>query len=503
MSKLLDAFVREASERLPGVLYSFNIADFKRRNVHLGYTLGDEDVAELNRLLADAGTKGAFGARTHGDRWFMLAPPDDRRTAWSILERFTRSEPFLVGWEARATKDGVERTRRETVPALMMRVLRCLYAPVTTREELDAAVAGICKNDYSLPVVRPIALSEIPDFERRPWRCVSRYPETRPSCPFCGAREIDSLEGDDAIYGDEGTCKGCGARIVVREVSKLGSAEVKEPVRDDAAPPADPPPAHRAMFEDLGYRDVDPIAHYRIAIAEAGGERRLVSVLRSAIAPDDAALRDNAPWDLELLAVRRAWDSEDAPSVLVEALPRGTPSTRMRPSRGVPPFVRTLATRFADAHAAGRVVGELHPTLVFVDSDGELVACAQRPLRAERAAGRAAHGTQNGSTRSGMAPMFFDWYLTRAEVRGEPSASQSEDVFRLAAMVWRWRRGVSPFGAGADRLTNTIEGRPVHPPADDLDRTLVRAFAPNATERPSAADLVAALLSFSGRFALG
>ncbi|HSO38054.1 MAG TPA: hypothetical protein VLT33_36250, partial [Labilithrix sp.] len=212
-------------------------------------------------------------------------------------------------------------------------------------------------------------------------------------------------------------------------------------------------------------------------------------------------LDERAPWDLPLVGVRRAWASEEAPAVLAERLPRGFPSTWLEAQASVPPFVVSLAAQLADAHAAGRVVGALHPALVFVDDRGALVGCAQRVLRAEGALFAASRAA---ATRCGTVPMFFDSYFTPREVRGQPGDDDaSEDVFRLAAMVWRWRRRARPFGSDDIAwLQNTMNGTPVHAPADDFDRLLLRALAVEGRERPSALRILAALRALGGAWTI-
>ncbi|HSO36528.1 MAG TPA: diguanylate cyclase, partial [Labilithrix sp.] len=458
-----SVFVDQASERLPAVVYSLDIADFKRRNGHLGHAVGDADIAELHALLLGLGPS-ALVARTHGDRWLVLAPEEAREDVASVLARFARTEPLLAGWQVRATKDGRERTSRETEPTFIMRAVRCLFAPVRTRAELEDAVRRIDEEDHALPVNRPIAVA-VAARERKPWQCVSRYPEASPACPFCGGREVDWEEGDGGVYSGAGTCRPCGARLALDDVSRrLDEAAAPDGAPAEPRPPA-PPFARNGLLEDLGYRAIVPVAHSRIAIAEEGGRRQLVSVLRDFIPLAHAALDERAPWDLPLVGVRRAWASEEAPAVLAERLPRGFPSTWLEAQASVPPFVVSLAAQLADAHAEGRVVGALHPALVFVDDRGALVGCAQRPLRAEGALFTASRAS---ATSCGTAPMFFDRYLTPREVGGRPGDDDaSDDVFRLAAMIWRWRRRACPFGNdGIGRLQNTMNGTPVHGPAD-------------------------------------
>ena len=66
-------FVHEAALLLPGFLCCFNIADFKRRNGHLGHLVGDADIAELDGLIAAMARADGTAQRIGGDRWLMLS----------------------------------------------------------------------------------------------------------------------------------------------------------------------------------------------------------------------------------------------------------------------------------------------------------------------------------------------------------------------------------------------------------------------------------------------
>ena len=216
----IDIFRQEASQHLPGFLYSFNIADLKRRNSHLGHFAGDDVIVELDELLTRMAPRSALVARTHGDRWHMLTSRDETDHIRTILKRYMREEPFSAGWEMRATKDGERKTIRKAVATTLRLAVRCLYAKVETAAELDSAIKQMGVNDYGLPVNRPIALSDIGTMKRKNWSCVARYPDEDPSCPFCGGAAFNWKDGDDTIYSGDGTCKGCGAEVSLIDMSR-------------------------------------------------------------------------------------------------------------------------------------------------------------------------------------------------------------------------------------------------------------------------------------------
>jgi hypothetical protein len=135
----------------------------------------------------------------------------------------------------------------------------------------------------------------------------------------------------------------------------------------------------------------------------------------------------------------------------------------------------------------GGIVGHLVPELVFVDPRSLVLhGCGQRALRADAAA----------QPIDGAGRLFGAAYLTAGAVLGRP-ANQADDVFLLAAILWRWRHGSDPFeGPLLERMTRTIAGTPVAgvPEAPGaVDAMLLRAFAANPERRPSSAELAASL----------
>jgi hypothetical protein len=217
----VDAFVQTATASLPGVLYGFNIADLKRRNVHLGFTHGDGDIKDLAAALG--ALPSAIVARTHGDRWLVLIPESAAAHASIIAEidGFARVEPFELGFAVHATRDGQKTSKRTVVRAKIARAVRCLYTRVRTQQEVEEAAKRIEAEDHGLPVNRPIALDEIASMKREPWRCVSRYPEEKPACPSCGGDDFEITEVDGGIYTGSGECTKCRASIEIRDASSL------------------------------------------------------------------------------------------------------------------------------------------------------------------------------------------------------------------------------------------------------------------------------------------
>jgi len=254
-----------------------------------------------------------------------------------------------------------------------------------------------------------------------------------------------------------------------------------------------------ALLVHRGFRVEDALVRAGlrgIVIATGASGRSLVSVLGPAVDPD--SLDERPGWDLPLQSVETIDTDGGDRTLIVEALPLGDPLVRragesLEPGGGVgmPPFARSLAERFAAAHAAGETVGHLVPELVFVDPASlALCGCAQRSLRADAGA----------APLDGARRLFAASYLTPSVVQGR-AATPEDDVFLLAALLWRWRHGTDPFeGPLLERMTRTAAGRPVSGAAqeagvgpDPLDALLLRAFEARPERRPSIVELIDAL----------
>ena len=208
---------QEAARLLPGFLYSFNIADLKRRNCHLGHRVCDAEIAEFDGLLAVAAARvdGAV-QRVGGDRWLMLSRSKVHDCIEAVLAAYQRVEPFDSGRRIWAKRDGEERVAKPSLPTVIRRAVRCLYAEVADQTELPSAIAALEDNNWGLPVNCLNPLSKLSVLRRAPWRCVEKYPEQDPTCPFCGSWNFDFTDGDDC--SSDGRCAGCGAEISIHHV---------------------------------------------------------------------------------------------------------------------------------------------------------------------------------------------------------------------------------------------------------------------------------------------
>jgi GGDEF domain-containing protein len=219
----ISTLEREAARCLPGFLYSFNIADLKRRNCNLGHLVGDKDIEELDGLLQGLACDAAIVERSDGQRWFMLSRRNENSAVQAVLDRYQRTDRLSAGWQIEATRGGAERVDRQTVPTAISRGVRCLCTEIKSPAELTAAMTAMKENDYSLPVNRPLPLSTLPT--RKKWCCVAAYPGQDPACPFCQGHDFEWDGGDGSYYSGDGRCRSCGAEISIRDISQLAPTE--------------------------------------------------------------------------------------------------------------------------------------------------------------------------------------------------------------------------------------------------------------------------------------
>jgi hypothetical protein len=214
-----ENFQLQASSCLPGFLFSFDIADFKRRNIHLGYQRGDADIKEFDAALRALASDSGISARVKGDGWLFLARDNATARVQAFLERFSRTDPITTGWRIDAKRNGESKSNSSVVESTVTRAVRCLCSEVKNDDDVEAALKGFASRPHSLPVNQVVMLKDIPNTPRKPWACVSAYPKTGPDCPFCHGRDFEWEDGDSAVYSGSGTCKSCGAEIDIRQIS--------------------------------------------------------------------------------------------------------------------------------------------------------------------------------------------------------------------------------------------------------------------------------------------
>lgn len=217
----IDLFKAEAQARCPGFLYSFNIADLKRRNCHLGLAAGDRDIAELDLALKTLASPMTVVVRLSGQRWLLFSTQDEAARIQGLLGSYKRKEKIWTGWHIDGERPGERAYREWQLEAEISRAIRCIRAVVKIADALEMVMAEIEKNDFNLPLNEIVRLEDISGMARTPWCCVSRYPERSPACPFCGSEEFAWEDGDMSVYSGYGSCKRCRATIDIRQVEHL------------------------------------------------------------------------------------------------------------------------------------------------------------------------------------------------------------------------------------------------------------------------------------------
>src|SRR5260370_40239692 len=171
----------EAALLLPSFFYCFNIADFKRRNSHLGHLVGDADIAEFEGLIATTARADGTAQRVSGDRWLMLSRSNVNDRIQAALDHYQLAQQFVSGWRIRASRAGQKRVAEAWIETVIRRAVRCLYTEVANEAELAPAIAALEKNDWALPVNRPHPLSAVPALPPHRFRCRGRNSRTKPA----------------------------------------------------------------------------------------------------------------------------------------------------------------------------------------------------------------------------------------------------------------------------------------------------------------------------------
>lgn len=218
----LEQFKQAAPKYLPGLLAFFDLADTKRRNIHLGHMAIDHDIAEFDRLLcASVGSTG-MARRVGGDLWLAIYPEgtvsEGKQVLGQVLDDYRQEKSISHGWRCRGHRDGVVEIVERIVDTTISRAARCVYFSATGRDEMNTVIYEMMQIRWTFAPSGPVSWSEIGSYTGGKWQCVFIYPDESPFCPFCKGRAFEWEDGDGTIYNGGGTCKNCKADIDIRGV---------------------------------------------------------------------------------------------------------------------------------------------------------------------------------------------------------------------------------------------------------------------------------------------
>lgn len=219
----IEQFKSEASARLPGLVVLMNLADAKRRTCHLGYTVTDDDIEELDTKLKAITNSGGLMLRISGVKWLALLPVDHLAVLQELLDKFQKQQIIQIGWSCigrlNCDKSKVERTVRATIT----RSIKCLYGTVNNATELGVMIDELLTKYRKVEPGIATQLAPVKGREGEGWCCVSDYPSEEPFCPFCEGTRFDWDDGDDSVYSGSGSCKVCGANVSISGIDELES----------------------------------------------------------------------------------------------------------------------------------------------------------------------------------------------------------------------------------------------------------------------------------------
>ena len=206
----------------PSTLVWCDLADFKRRNAHLGHELGDRDIEAFDRGVSRAcEQRGAsVGARVGGNQWLLLCSEPDALVA-EIAASYCRSDPYKAGWRCVGMGMGRSKVIEQTVQTVIVRSCRFVGLSVAAEGELQAGAELLERDGWGTEPGVYTAWSEDMPRDFAGWECVRRYPTSYPYCPFCGGVDFDWIDGDSGVYSAEGTCRACRAEVEIQDAGEL------------------------------------------------------------------------------------------------------------------------------------------------------------------------------------------------------------------------------------------------------------------------------------------
>ena len=220
LEQLLRTFT--SSERFPAELVLCNLADTKRRNCHLGSSVGDQDIATCDALVKKLtiAANGERSARVSGDEWLFLGA-DARAFARALLAEYAITQPYRVGWRCHATKNGEEKIVDEVLTTSLTRTARFVGAVVASRDDLESLAGRLAERIWQAPVATFAFLEDLAPPTPPRWQCVAAYPERAYYCPFCEGAGVEWTDGDGAVYSGDGICKTCSATLSFTDAGGL------------------------------------------------------------------------------------------------------------------------------------------------------------------------------------------------------------------------------------------------------------------------------------------
>lgn len=220
-NEYLDNFQETIGSKLPGVVAVLNLADFKRRNNHLGWKVGDDDIEELERLLSETLTDKCFYRRFAGDGWIVFLPEDSIYFVEKVIAALQQTQEISLGWQCIAVKNGETRTEVEKTRTLIHRAVRCVWSNVSNLNDIPRTVDELTQK-VGLGEINKLNHIDELIYDGAPrWKCVDRYPDKIMYCPFCKGVNFRWEDGDMSVYGSSGECSGCGAGVDFRNYEEL------------------------------------------------------------------------------------------------------------------------------------------------------------------------------------------------------------------------------------------------------------------------------------------
>lgn len=199
----------------PSYVAVFDLADTKRRNMHLGRLRVDEDIATFHSILTGAFPAGeSLAARIEGNVWVAVLKGDHRPRLAGVIGDYGQRLPARWERTCRATSlGGEERVAEFVFDVVIERAVRCGVHRLRKAVDFARVVRRIRKQVGLLPVNRVVRIGKSPPVRPvRRWECVTGDNYWSAPCPFCATAFWLDWQGLNCF---DDTCSGCGATLDV------------------------------------------------------------------------------------------------------------------------------------------------------------------------------------------------------------------------------------------------------------------------------------------------
>jgi hypothetical protein len=204
-----------AEKLLPCYLAAFNLANTKRRNLHLGWRRVDEDISIFDALLHDTfKLEETIVKRVGGNEWVVFLHEKELPLLDKVILAYSEEIAHRAGWKCRGrSPSGEVRTIEKTSKVILVRAVRCGLFRIRGIQELTVLADQDLWPSQAVPPNKITLLDPGAKITRQPWTCVKGAIPADEYCPFCNGTAFKNDDGDDGGYS--ALCTSCSAELEI------------------------------------------------------------------------------------------------------------------------------------------------------------------------------------------------------------------------------------------------------------------------------------------------